>query len=301
VVRRDVETLVETDEFTATRFGLEVVPGLETYAVELVPQSPGLHCGLLAQHGYGGCPEGVCGFGPEANRANYSYRSMGLRAVRRGFRVVAVHHPTSYGTPAIRAEFPLPGFPEFTFTYGKNRLHRLAVMAGGTLFGLDLMASSRGVDLLVASGIPPERTGMYGLSQGGQTALYLPALDQRIHASVSSAYFNRRTPKMLGPVRGTAFIDTDAEDKNFADVIRCFSDADVVSLIAPRAFAAECGLHDAAVDIENAEAECRRARAHYEKLGIPERCEFIPHAEAHVSATRRSFEFLERNLDGVDE
>jgi hypothetical protein len=221
---------------------------------------------------------------------------MGLRAVRRGFHVVAVHHPTSFGTPSIRAEMPLPEFPGFSYTYGKNRLHRLAVMAGGTLFGLDLMASSRGVDLLRDAGIPAERIGMYGLSQGGQTALYLPALDERIHASVSSAYFNWRTPKMLGPVRGTAFIDTDTEDKVFADVIRCFADADVVSLIAPRAFAAECGLHDAAVDIENAEAEFQRARTHYDRLGIPERCAFIPHAEGHVSATRRAFKFLEENL-----
>jgi hypothetical protein len=296
VIKLDEQPLLETDEFVATRFAVEVFPGLETYGVEMTPKSPGPHRGLLAQHGYGGTPEGICGFGPEANRADYSYRSMGLRAVRHGFHVVAIHHPTTYGAPEIRSEKPLPTHPEMSMYYGKDRLHRLAVMAGGTLFGLDLMASSRGIDLLVAAGVSEKRVGMYGVSQGGQTTLYLPALDQRIHAAVSCAYFNWRTPKMLGPVRGGAFIDIDSEDKIFTEIIRCFSDCDVVSLIAPRAFAVESGLHDAAVDIEKGEAEFQRARVHYEKLGIADRIEFIPHAEGHVSATKRAFEFLREHL-----
>jgi len=296
VEKRDRETLKETDEFQALRYAVEILPGLETYAVELIPKTRGPHPGLLAQHGYGGTPEDVCGMGPESNRADYSYRSMGLRAVRHGFHVVAVHHPTTYGWPEIRSVKPLPTHPQFSMNYGKDRLHRLAILAGGTLFGLDLMGSSRGIDLLVATGIPPGRIGMYGLSQGGQTALYLPALDERIQASVCSAFFNWRMLKMIGPVRGEAFLDVDSEDKFFTDVIRCFADSDVVSLIAPRAFAIETGLHDAAVDIENAETEFQRARIHYNKLGMPNEIEFIPHAEGHVSATRRAFEFLEEHL-----
>lgn len=296
VEKRDRETLLETDEFQALRYAVEILPGLETYAVELIPKLPGPHRGLLAQHGYGGTPEGVCGMGPDANRADYSYRSMGLRAVRHGFHVVAVHHPTTYGWPEIRSAKPLPTHPQFSVNYGKDRLHRLALLTGGTLFSLDLMASSRGIDLLVAAGTPPGRIGMYGLSQGGQTALYLPAMDERIQASVSSAWFNWRMPKMIGPVRGEAFLDVDSEDKFFTEIIRCFADSDVVSLIAPRSFAVETGLHDTAVDIENAEAEFQRARVHYDKLGASDRIEFIPHAEGHVSATRRAFEFLKEHL-----
>ena len=126
--------------------------------------------------------------------------------------------------------------------------------------------------------------------------MYLPALDERIRATVCSAWFNWRLPKLIGPVRGEAFLDVDSEDKFFGEVIRCFADSDVVSLIAPRAFAVESGLQDAAVDIENAEAEFQSARVHYEKLGLADRIEFIPHAEGHVSATRRALGFLQDHL-----
>jgi dienelactone hydrolase len=291
------ETLLETDELTATRFSLEVMPGLQSYAVELVPKAPGPHPGLLVQHGYAGTPELACGLTPKANDEDYSYRSIGVRAVRWGFHVVAVHHPTGYGTLNDWVDRPLPGYEQFPMQYGKNRLHRMAIMAGGTLFGLDMMASSRGIDLLLErAGVAPGRVGVYGLSQGGESALFLPALDTRVQASVSSAYFNTRFLKLIGPHRATSYLDSPEEDKFFSEVIRCFSDCDLVSLIAPRAFAVEAGLHDSSVDFEKAQDEFTRARVHYERLGIPGQVEFIPHAGGHISATRRAFEFLQEKL-----
>ena len=293
----DHEVLLESDDFTATRFSLEILPGLQTYAVELTPTSPGPHPGLIAQHGYGGTPEAVCGFTSHANKPDYSYRSLGIRAARHGFHVIAVAHPTGYGRPEESVTWPLPGHEDLPPQYGKNRLHRMAIMAGGTLFGLDMMGSSRGVDLLTTRpDVDPERIGMYGLSQGGQSALYLPALDERIQASVSSAYFNHRFPKLIGPHRARTFLDSAEEDKFFSEVIRCFSDCDLVSLIAPRAFAVEAGLHDTSVDFEKSADEFVRAREHYERLGIADRIEFIAHTGGHVSSTRRAFEFLLEHL-----
>ncbi len=145
-------------------------------------------------------------------------------------------------------------------------------------------------------GVMPGRIGMYGLSQGGESALFLPALDERIAASVSSAYFNTRLPKLIGPVRATAYLDSPEEDKFFSKVLHYFGDADIVSLIAPRAFAVEAGLKDTSVDFELSAAEFQRARVHFERLGIPGQAEFIPHAEGHVSATARAFEFLKEKL-----
>ena len=293
----DYEVLLETDDFTARRFRIEIFPGLETYGIELIPKTAGRHPGLLAQHGYGGTPELACGLVSTANAEDYSYRSIGIRAAQRGFCVVAIHHPTGYGTTDDSISTPLPEFPNYSATYGKNRLHRMAIMAGGTLFGLDMMASSRGIDLLVnSSNVDSNRIAMYGLSQGGMSALYLPALDQRIRASIASAYFNWRFPKLIGPHRTMSYLDSSEEDKFFGDVIRWFSDSDIVSLIAPRAFAVEAGLQDGSVDFEKAEAEFERAKVHYDKLEISDQVEFIPHAEGHVSATRRAFEFLTEKL-----
>ena len=286
------QVVMENDDFVARRFWIEVLSGLETYGLELVPRTPGPHPGLLAQHGYAGTPESVCGFVKDANLEDYTYRSLGVRAVRRGFHVVAIHHPTGYG-PEKDGMVGHPGFPEMPHQYGKNRLHRLAVMGGGTLFGLDMMASSRGVDLLSSrEDVDAERIGMYGLSQGGQSALFLPALDTRIKASVSSAYFNTRLTKLVGPCRALCYLNSHEEDKFFSEVISHFADPDIVSLHAPRAFAVEAGLKDGAVDFEASQEAFGLAAEHYEKLGLGDRIEFIPHAEGHVSATARAFEFL---------
>jgi len=294
----DEERLCDETAFTATRFRLELMPGLETYAIELTPRAPGPHPGLLAQHGYGGTPEAVCGFTRSANAPDYSYCSLGLRAVRRGFHVVAVHHPSGYGT-LDDSTTTIPAFVQMGGNYGKNRLHRLAIMGHGTLFGLDMMGSSRGVDLLASRpNVAADRIGMYGLSQGGESALFLPALDLRLRAAVSSAYFNDRFVKLVGPHRARTFLDSAEEDKFFSEVIPCFSDCDIVSLIAPRAFAVEAGLKDTSVDFEKAEAEFARARVHYDRLGIADRIEFIAHAAGHVSATARAFAFLEHHLGG---
>jgi hypothetical protein len=289
------EILHDEKDFTASRFTLEILPGISTYAVELAPKSPA-RSALLVQHGYAGTPEVACGLTANANAEDYSYRSLGLRAVRRGFHVLAIFHPSGYGKLDDEVS-GVPGYSHQPAQYGKNRLHRLAIMAGGTMFGLDMMACSRGVDLLLQTpGIDANRVGIYGLSQGGQTALYLPAMDTRITASVCSAYFNHRYPKLVGPSRAMSYLDSNEEDKFFSHVISTFSDADLVSLIAPRAFGVEAGLHDGSVDFERSREEFARARMHYEKLGVADRIEYIPHAEGHVSATHRAMDFLVEQL-----
>lgn len=293
LVPRGVEEFHSDGIFTARRLWFDILPGLETYAVELIPRT-GNGRGLIVQHGYHGTPECAIGFLPGANDEDYSYRSLGLRAVQRGYHVVSVQHPNGYGRAEVSVG-TLPGFPDFP-CYGKNRLHRLATLGGATLFGLDMMGTSRGVDLLVAAGFASHAIGMYGLSQGGQSALFMPALDVRIRASVSSAFFNDRTRKMIGPHRARSFLDSHEEDKFFPFWIPEFSDSDLVSLVAPRCFAVEAGVGDTSVDFEKSEAEFARARDHYRRLGLEGRIAWIPHQGGHVSATGEAFSFLERAL-----
>jgi len=296
VREEDTQILFRGKDFIAYRVNFEVLPGLESYALELAPCSPGPHPGLLAQHGYSGCPESVCGFTEQPNAKDYSYRSLGIRAALRGYHVIAPQHPSGYGTTSARAG-SLPKFAKYGSNYGKNRLHRLAIMAGGTLFGLDMMTSSRGVDLLLSrAGVDRNRIGMYGLSQGGMSALFLPALDKRIKASVCSAYFNSRLLKLIGPHRALCYLDSLEEDKFFTEVVRCFADADLVSLICPRSFAVEAGELDSSVDFEKSCDEFPRAAEHYRKLGLEKRIEFIAHHQGHVSATARAFQFLQEQL-----
>ncbi len=293
---KDQETLLATSDYEVRRFRFDIFPGLSTYAIEMIPNATGRRPGLLIQHGYAGTPENACGLTPSANLGEYSYRSLGIRAVQRGFHVIAVHHPSGHGRDDELIG-SIPNHEHLGNNYGKNRLHRLAQLAGSTLFGIDMMASSRGIDFLNQhQSVDAKRIGMYGKSQGGQSALYLPALDQRIQASICCAYFNSRYQKLIGPHRATCYLDSAEEDKFFSDVISCFSDADLVSLIAPRAFAVEAGEQDTSVDFEKSDQEFPHAQHHYEKLGIPERIEFIAHREGHISATGRALDFLEEQL-----
>lgn len=291
-----VEDLGGGEGFASRRWWFEFLPGLRTYAVEMRPAAPGPHPVLLVQHGYSGTPELACGLVAGANEADYSYWSMGLRAVRRGYLVLAVKHPSGFGS-LENVVTGHPDFPDMGRCYGKNRLHRLALLAGGTLFGLDMMATSRGLDLALSDPqADATRVGMYGLSQGGQSALFLSALDTRIGASVASAFFNERLPKLIGPHPRPPYIDCGEEDKFFGDITAAFADADIASLICPRAFAVEAGQGDTSVDFASARREWDRLAAHYAALGMPERTAFLGHASGHVAATRRAFDFLATHL-----
>lgn len=286
--------LAEDDTFVATRLVYEVRPGLTTYAIRLRPSKPnGL--GLIAQHGYLATPEMACGLTATANRKDYTYRSMGIRAARRGYHVIAPFHPSGYGTTGDTIDQPLPDHPKQTVHYGKNRLHRLCQLAGGTLLGLDMLATSRAVDLLLGES---QRVGLYGLSRGGQTALYLPALDTRIEATVCAAYFNTRLAKLIGPYPSANYVDWFGEGQILPGVVSDFADSDLVSLIAPRAFAVEAGRGDTSVDQRAAWDEFARAKEHYTKLGLDDRIAFIAHDEGHVSATVAAMDFLDTHLRG---
>jgi len=128
------QVVMEDDDFVARRFRIEVLPGLETYGLELVPRAPGPHPGLLAQHGYAGTPESVCGFVKDANLEDYTYRSLGVRAVRRGFHVVAIHHPTGYG-PEKDGMVGHPGFPEMPPSTARTACTASRSWAGGRCSG----------------------------------------------------------------------------------------------------------------------------------------------------------------------
>ncbi|MFI4912327.1 MAG: alpha/beta hydrolase family protein [Sedimentisphaeraceae bacterium JB056] len=281
--------------FDVYRLLFEITEGVHTYAIELVPETEGTHPGLLVQHGYGGSPELVCGFCQQANMEDYSYRSLGIRAVKRNYHVIAVHHPSGFGF-SEETIASIPGF-EDRYAYGKNRLHRLALLQNSTLFGLDMLASSRGIDILLQNDdVEKDKIGMYGLSQGGQSALYLPALDRRIKASVCSAYFNNRIKKLIGPYKGVTYLDSLEETQFYPNVLKWFFDSDIASLIIPRAFAVEAGEKDTSVDYDLALEEFGDVAKYYDRLHLSEKVAFIGHRYGHISATKKAFDFIEKNL-----
>ena len=75
-----------------------------------------------------------------------------------------------------------------------------------------------------------------------------------------------------------------------------FGDSDLVSLICPRSVMIQAGKGDASVWWPDAVAEFDRAREHYERLGIADRCRLALHEGGHEVEFDSGIEFLETCL-----
>lgn len=270
-----VELVAEDDGLRLERVWLEVLDGVETDLLLLSPLEGGPFPAVIAQHGLGSTPEIVLGFPDDEN----PYHGYGLALARRGYVVCA---------PRM-----------VTFWEKRQRLHRKALLMGRNLMGLEIFAESRVIDYLqTLPHVRPDRIGVYGLSQGGQTALWLGAADTRLAATISSAFFNSRTEKMVvsGGDHYTAYIDCPEEDKHYWGQLLEFSDSDIASLICPRPFMAEAGLQDKAAPGDMQAKEFAVVKDYYERLGIGERAETDVFDGGHEIHGTKSFECLDRWL-----
>jgi len=136
------------------------------------------------------------------------------------------------------------------------------------------------------------------------SALWLPALEKRIIATVASASFNERYTKQVEALpQQRPFVLTSSEDKIFAHMDE-FADSDKASLVCPRAFCVESGRDDGAVWWKTCEQAFNEVKAIYEKLGIGERCVLVQHEGGHELervediAEARCVKFLDRWLKG---
>jgi len=223
-----------------------------------------------------------------------AYNRCGIRLAEEGFVVIAPHEVGGYGEEGSHAAF-VGDLPQEDRYRARNYLQRKASLLAVNLLGMDLYHLSRAVDYLqTLDTVNPHRIGFYGLSQGGQSALWLPAADTRIKASVCAAYFNHRMPKYVipGGDRYRAYIDTIEEDRFYWGQMLEFSDSQIVSLICPRAFMVEAGKQDQAAYWEMAVEEFERARAVYDALGIGDRIALCVHDGGHIFRCVESLEFL---------
>jgi len=288
------------------RADYRIFTGVETDALLLVPHSGGPHGGgpfpgLICQVGVNGAPERICGFEAEPN----IYRRIGARLAAHGYVVLATRMITGFDPKVTRdldhrAPHLLTETQEeirqyILQNYGKdeaknwhpqsqsrNFIDKHCQLIGHRMMGTEMFALSRGVDVLTQlPEVDAACIGMYGLSQGGWSALHLPALDARIQASVSSASFNERFTKIVTGTEGYGPSTLYCAWFNLFDKLREFGDADVASLICPRAFFVEMGKGDDAVNYKMEVEEFGRAKAIYEQLGIPEKCDMVLHDGVH--------------------
>jgi len=163
------QQVARTSRYNLDRVFLTVLAGVEIDCLLLIPPGGGRRPAVLAQHGLNGTPEEVCGFVEEPHQSPYN--RLGIRLVEEGYVVLAPHMVGGFGTEQWGEQY-VGGAPQEAWNRARTQLSRKSRLVGREIQGLEMFALSRAVDYLQSLDVvDPERIGMYGLSQGGQSAL----------------------------------------------------------------------------------------------------------------------------------
>ena len=181
-------------------------------------------------------------------------------------------------------------------------LYRSAFELGRHLIGYEVQKVSAGVDCLVReAGAPGTRIGVMGWGEGGLLALYAGALDTRLEAVCVSGYFDSRQNVWQEPIY-----------RNVFGLLEQFGDAELASLVAPRALIVEAATGPqivvppgtggapgrlAAPDLESVRREVGRARGLVDGLKPAPRLEWVPSGGG--TGPYGTAEALEKFLDAL--
>ncbi len=160
-----------------------------------------------------------------------------------------------------------------------------------TLMGERLWDLIRVVDLAVSRPeVDPGRIGCAGLSLGGEMAMWLGAMDTRIHATVSSGFLTNMENLRKGH----------CPCWDFPGLQNRYEFSDIYSLICPRALQCQNGSLERLpggfpVDLaEKAMAEIKKA---YRTAGQEQAAQLAVHGAGHVFDVPSGIAFLKANLN----
>ncbi len=165
----------------------------------------------------------------------------------------------------------LEDHPYCRTTNNKDRrkiLYRLGYVIGRTMTGLDVQDVLAAVDYLAERPeIDARRIAVAGIGQGGMTAMYAAAIDQRIAAAVVADYFRDRRQCWQDPV-----------DRRLPGQLLEFGDAEVTALVAPRPLVV-VNRNASTPQSAPVQSEYRRAAEFYRGLGSADRLRLVCAAE----------------------
>jgi dienelactone hydrolase len=261
------QKLVARDSLGAIyRTHTRALPGLDTYGLLFLPPGKGPHGLVISQHGGLGSPEVAAGFFGSEN-----YNDMTRRVLRAGF---AVYSPQT-----------LLWRPEYGPKFNRQDFDSRFKQTGSSIAAIELYQMQRCLDALVERpDIDASRIGMIGLSYGGFYTLFMAAVDTRIRAAVSSCFFNDRTIHS-------------GSDWTWQNAACTFLDAEIASLVAPRALCIEVGKKDPMFKVVTARPAARQVKQLYARLGIPDRLQYREHKGGHeLDKSYVPIEFLVKHL-----
>ncbi|MCX6224936.1 MAG: acetylxylan esterase [Bacteroidia bacterium] len=160
---------------------------------------------------------------------------------------------------------------------------------GRTLMGERLWDAMRCVDYLESLiSVDANRIGCAGLSLGGEMAMWLGAMDQRIKASVSCGFLTRMDQMEQGHCMCWKFPGL----RELVDF------SDIYSLIAPRPLLCQNGLKEPPTDftVELARAALKDIQVIYTNYSKPENITLVAHPEGHVVDVQSLLSFFKKQL-----
>lgn len=209
--------------------------------------------------------------------------------------VVAIHgHGSDRHTPfdGAKSEYKefgsalaRNGFVVISTDVGQHEAHE----AGRTLMGERLWDLMRCVDYLeTLPEVDPKRMGCAGLSLGGEMAMWLGAMDERMRATVSSGFLTLM----------------DQMEQNhcmcwkFEGLRELVDFPDIYALTAPRALQCQNGRQEPPTQftVELAEEAMREIRPAYADAGAAGNVELLIHDGGHEIALGPMVTFLRRHL-----
>jgi hypothetical protein len=229
---------------------------------------------VIAQHGIDSGPERPFGQGDTAG----IYHDYAHALVKAGYAVLA---PFNLSTVEKR-----------------NRIERLARLAGTTLPGIEFARMEALLTTVLGDPrIDSNRVGIWGISNGGMSAMFWTPLEPRLKCAIVCAWFNHRRNKMAVPdERYSCFLETREEHAFFNGWLSEFTDSDVVSLICPRPLQIQYGKKDRIAWWPQVVEEFEAAKSHYKRLGIDDRIALDLHDGVHEISLEAGLAFLKKWL-----
>lgn len=244
--------LGEDDECEVFRLTFNFERGIEFSGLLFVPfglfgRSPLVVC----VHGGDGTPELMYGmYGPN------HYSDIVKRIARRGC-VVFAPQLMIWGKEIMKSRF------------SRNIVDSQMKMLGSSMTSFECECIRGAIDSLCEDPrVDPARIGMAGLSYGAYYSVFVSALDTRIKAVYASGIVNDRI-KYARP------------DFSYFNASGSLLDAEVCSLICPRALYLESGRHDVFFAYRTAETEAEKVRGFYKFAGREQRFVFSLTEEGH--------------------
>ncbi|MEQ2010372.1 MAG: hypothetical protein ABMA26_26600 [Limisphaerales bacterium] len=213
---RDSAVIAETPQFKVIAVRWPVLEGVTGEGLLLEPKSP-IRAQIIALPDADQTPEQLAGVAPGKNAWARSLAAAGCRVV---IPTLIDRRDEWSGNPRIR----------FTNQPHREWIYRQAFMMGRTVIGYEVQKVLALADWFTAenthhaSRITPLPIAVAGYGEGALLALHAAALDTRISAALVSGYFDSRQALWKEPIY-----------RNVFGLLREFGDAELASLIHPRA------------------------------------------------------------------